>query len=154
MKNIWKITIGLNIVAASVAVWNLLRLGAGSGPDIAAEILIGVIVFGLLLGPYLVLSLLAVVLRKNRGLSIVLLVLVVLTAAAFLTGQIVETNVYQANQQLNGVGKGQRVGNFLLFIGQWAVSVGLGVVLVVIHLCQTALTKKIAMEETPGQLLP
>ena len=151
MKNIWKMTIGLNIVAALVAVWNVLRLRFGAGPDIAAEILVGVIVFGLLLGPYLVLSLLALVLRQNRGLSIVLFVVVILTAAAFLAGQIIETNFYQANQQLNGVGEGQRVTNFLLFIGQWAVSAVVSVVLVVIHLCQTAWTKKIAMDEISGQ---
>ena len=51
MKNIWKMTVSLNIVASLVAIWNLLRCNFGAGPDVAAVILIGVVVFGLLLGP-------------------------------------------------------------------------------------------------------
>jgi len=151
MKNIWKMTVSLNIVASLVAIWNLLRCNFGAGPDVAAVILIGVVVFGLLLGPYFLLSLLAVVLRQNRVLSIVLFVLVIMTAVGFLSGQIIETNLYQAHQQLNHTVRGQRMGNFLLYIGQWAVSLSFSIVLFVIWLFKTALTKNKPMAETPAE---
>jgi hypothetical protein len=49
-------TVSLNIVAALVAIWNLLTCNFGAGPDVAAVILIGVVVFGLLFGPYFLFS--------------------------------------------------------------------------------------------------
>jgi hypothetical protein len=74
-----------------------------------------------------------------------------MTGVGFLSGQIIETNLYQAHQQLNHTVRGQRVGNFLLYIGQWAVSLALSIVLFVNLLFKTALTKNLQMAETPAE---
>ena len=43
------------------------------------------------------------------------------------------------------------MGNFLLYIGQWAVSLAFSIVLFVIWLFKTALTKNKPMAETPAE---
>jgi hypothetical protein len=114
---VWKLSLLTSSVAAVIAVYSIVAGTENWGPSFFAASLMFTVVAVLLVGPYLILGILASFVRSHRALSATLFVFILLISVLGTTFLSLETQAYLNRNK--AIPEGTDLGIFFVGVVQW-----------------------------------
>ena len=127
----WKLSLLTSSVAAAIAVYNIVAGTENWGPSFFAASLMFTVVAVLLVGPYVILGILACFVRSHRVLSTTLFVFILLISVLGTTFLFLETQAYLNRNK--ALPEGTDLGIFFLGIVQWISAILLSCIVLPVY---------------------
>ena len=113
----WKLSLLVSFVAAASAVYNIVAGTENWGPSFIAAAIMFTVAAVLLVGPYLILGIIALMTRSNRTISLVLFTLILLFSVLGTTALSWETYAYLNRDKTQP--DATNLGLLFIGMGQW-----------------------------------
>ncbi|MGI9494413.1 MAG: hypothetical protein ACR2NK_00035 [Mariniblastus sp.] len=128
---LWKISILALFIAAALAVFNIVAGTENWGPSLLAAALMFTVAAVLLVGPYIILCILAFFVRSHRTLSATLLVFILLVSVLGTTSHLWKTQVYLNRNK--ALPEGTDLGIFFVGFMQWMSTILLSCIVLPVY---------------------